>query len=106
LAELRQVTRLRYRPTDALHIVLTHLDPITPAGSATRVGDRAPACPRGLVLDEYVAHYNGHRPHRARNLHPPDYDDITAAALSDLTTARTRRRKVLGDLINEYQRAA
>ena len=24
------------------------------------------------VLDEYVAHYNRHRPHRARNLRPPD----------------------------------
>ena len=31
------------------------------------------------VLAEYVAHYNRHRPHRARNLRPPDHDDnITA----------------------------
>jgi putative transposase len=29
------------------------------------------------VLDENVAHYNRHRPHRARNLRPPDSDDIT-----------------------------
>ena len=29
------------------------------------------------VLDEYAAHYNRHRPHRARNLRPPDCDDIT-----------------------------
>src|SRR5258708_1405193 len=37
--------------------------------------------PRHLraILDEYVAHYNQHRPHRARNLRPPDRgDSITA----------------------------
>jgi putative transposase len=28
------------------------------------------------VLDEYVAHYNQHRPHRARNLRPPDSDHV------------------------------
>jgi transposase InsO family protein len=56
------------------------------------------------VLDEYVAHYNQHRPHRARNLRPPDPDAVTAIA--DLAAARIRRRRVLGGLINEYQRAA
>lgn len=45
------------------------------------------------VLDEYAAHYNRHRPHRARNLQPPDSDDITTATTSDLTTAGTRRRE-------------
>jgi len=49
------------------------------------------------VLDEYVAHYNQHRPHRARNLRPPDCDDITTAAVADLTTVKIRRRKVLGE---------
>jgi transposase InsO family protein len=58
------------------------------------------------VLDQYAAHYNQHRPHRARNLRPPDGDDITMAVLSDLTAARIRRRRVLGGLISEYQRAA
>jgi len=58
------------------------------------------------VLDEYAAHYNSHRPHRARNLRPPDCDDITTVAVTDLTTAKTRRRKVLGGLIHEYERAA
>ncbi len=62
------------------------------------------AGPRHLraVLDEYVAHYNQHRPHRARNLRPPDYDDIVI----DLTAARIRRRQVRGGLIHEYERAA
>jgi putative transposase len=65
------------------------------------------AGPRHLraILDEYVAHYNQHRPHRARNLRPPDCDD-TIAAIIDLTTARVRRRRVLGGLISEYERAA
>jgi putative transposase len=64
--------------------------------------------PRHLraVLDEYVAHYNHHRPHRARNLRPPDSHDIPMASATDLTTARIQRRRVLGGLINEYQRAA
>jgi len=33
-------------------------------------------------------------------------DGITTALITDLTTARIRCRKVLGGLINEYQRAA
>jgi putative transposase len=58
------------------------------------------------VLDEYAAHYNRHRPHRARNLRPPDCADITMATTTDLTAARIRRREVLGGLIHEYERAA
>jgi putative transposase len=66
------------------------------------------AGPRHLrvVVDEYAAHYNRHRPHRARNLRPPDSDDITMAAATDLAAARIWRRRVLGGLINECQRAA
>jgi putative transposase len=57
------------------------------------------------VLDEYATYYN-HRPHRARNLRPPDCDDITMATTTGLTAARIRRRRVLGGLIHEYERAA
>ena len=59
-----------------------------------------------VVLDRYVVHYNRHRPHRARNLRPPDCGETASAAVTNLTAARIRRRKVLGGLINEYQRAA
>jgi transposase InsO family protein len=64
--------------------------------------------PRHLraVLEEYAAHYNRHRPHRARNLRPPDCDDIPMATATDLAAARIRRRRVLGGLIHEYERAA
>ncbi len=54
------------------------------------------------VLAQYVAHYNGRRPHRSRQLHPPRPDHPTA----DLTQERIRRRPVLGGLINEYEQAA
>ena len=66
------------------------------------------AGPRHLraVLDEYVAHYNQHRPHRARNLRPPDSDGTLTAPVTNLTAARIRRRRVLGGLIHEYKRAA
>ncbi len=37
-----------------------------------------------VVLDEYVTHYNQHRPHRARNLRPPDTGDIAAAPVTEL----------------------
>jgi putative transposase len=67
------------------------------------------AGPRHLhtVLDEYVAHYNRHRPHRAGSLRPPDRVNgpVKAAAITDMT-ARIRRRRVLGGLINEYRRSA
>ena len=65
--------------------------------------------PRHLraVLDEYAAHYNGHRPHRARDLQPPDRDsDIGAAPVTGLATARIRLHGVLGGLIHEYEQAA
>jgi putative transposase len=66
------------------------------------------AGPRHLraVIDAYVAHYNRHRPHRARNLRPPAHDDSTTVPVADLAMARIRRRKVLGGLIHEYEQAA
>jgi hypothetical protein len=64
--------------------------------------------PRHLyaVLEEYAGHCSRHRPHRARNLRPPDSDDVTMAEIADLAAARIRRRRVLGGLINEYEQAA
>ena len=54
------------------------------------------------VLAEYARHYNGRRPHRGRQLHPPRPDHPTA----DFAQERIKRRAVLGGLINEYERAA
>jgi len=49
------------------------------------------AGPRHLraVLDEYAVHYNEHRPHRARDLRPPDAEVIAPAVIADLA-ARLR----------------
>jgi putative transposase len=54
------------------------------------------------ILAEYEAHYNGRRPHRGRQLHPPRPD----CPIADLSRERIKRRPVLGGLINEYERAA
>src|SRR5438876_10668333 len=53
------------------------------------------------ILAQYVAHYNGRRPHRSRQLQPPR-PDHPAADLSE----RIKRRPVLARLVNEYERAA
>jgi putative transposase len=64
--------------------------------------------PRHLraVLDEYAVHYNQHRPHRGRSLRPPDADGIAPPLATDDAALQIRRRRVLGGLINEYERAA
>jgi putative transposase len=55
-----------------------------------------------MVLTEYVRHYNGRRPHRARELRPPR----PTHPVADLSYKRIKRRPVLGGLICEYERAA
>jgi transposase InsO family protein len=54
------------------------------------------------ILAQYEAHYNGRRPHRSRQLHPPRPDHPPA----DLSEERIQRQAVLGGLISEYERAA
>ena len=54
------------------------------------------------VLRTYAGHYNGHRPHQARQQRPPDHDEQEVVPIG----APVRRRKVLGGVIHEYHRAA
>ncbi|GAA3711015.1 hypothetical protein GCM10022224_090600 [Nonomuraea antimicrobica] len=53
------------------------------------------------VLNEYVDHYNEHRPRQARGQRPPDHDEHVVVPME----GRIERRKVHGGVINEYRRA-
>jgi putative transposase len=55
-----------------------------------------------VVLTEYVRHYNGRRPHRARDLRPPR----PTHPVMNFSHEHITRRPVLGGLINEYERVA
>ena len=55
-----------------------------------------------VVLTEYIRHYNGRRPYRARELRPPR----TTYPVADLSYKQIKRRTILGGLINEYERVA
>jgi len=61
-------------------------------------GERHPR----LVLARHEVHHNGRRPHRSRQHRPPRPDRPVA----DLSQKRTKRRPVLGGILNQYQRAA
>ena len=54
------------------------------------------------VLNEYARHYNGQRPHRARQLRPPRPDH----PIPHQPATQIRRRTVLAGLLNEYEPAA
>jgi putative transposase len=55
-----------------------------------------------VALTIYVRHYNGRRPHRARELHPPR----PSYPVADLCQQRIKRGPILGGLICEYEPAA
>jgi putative transposase len=57
------------------------------------------------VLTEYQHHYNGRRPHRARELRPPDPFPVPLVPDGPGHLRLQRRRAVTG-LINEYRAAA
>lgn len=55
------------------------------------------------VLNQYVEHYNTHRPHQSLDQQPPQPRQAQAPAPTGSTI---RRQPILGGLINEYHRAA
>jgi len=54
------------------------------------------------VLAQYARHYNGHRPHPARQLRPPRPEHPIPA----VPARRITRRAVLGGLLHGYESAA
>ena len=56
-----------------------------------------------VVLDEYLRHYNDHRPHRTLGQQPPNPPGAHSVHVDG---ARVDRRPILGGLINEYAQAA
>jgi transposase InsO family protein len=57
-----------------------------------------------LVLREYVAHYNGHRPHQSRRQRPPDIETQPVRDVADLRSVR--RKRVVAGVVNEYHHTA
>jgi len=58
------------------------------------------------ILDVFVEHYNGHRPHRALALMPPRPTRPPAASATEWGEARVQRRDRLGGVVHEYVLAA
>lgn len=56
------------------------------------------------VLQSYIAHYNGHRPHRTLDMNPPA--PRSASVTFDASPGSVIRQDVLGGLIHEYERVA
>ena len=56
------------------------------------------------ILRIYIGHYNGHRPHRALELRPPDL--LEPSRLGDAELVKVRRKDLLGGLLHEYEIAA
>jgi transposase InsO family protein len=56
-----------------------------------------------VVLDEYVRHYNDHRPHRTLGQQPPNPPRAHSGCVD---AGRVERRPILSGLINEYAQAA
>jgi putative transposase len=63
-------------------------------------------CHLERVLDEYVRHYNGERPHRSLALCPPRAVEVRAGPDAVTVAACVRRRDRLGGLVHEYYQVA
>jgi putative transposase len=58
------------------------------------------------VVNEYVEHYNGHRPHRSLGQLAPQPKDQAPAGLENVDPSRLERTDRIGGLIHEYRLVA
>src|SRR5262249_7533472 len=58
------------------------------------------------ILEVFVDHYNGRRPHRALSLAPPVTRRARAEPVSSFADARISRRDRLGGVVHEYSPVA
>ena len=58
------------------------------------------------VLTVFADHYNGHRPHRALQLNPPERRRPPIASTAACGATPVQRRDRLGGVVHEYGRAA
>jgi putative transposase len=54
------------------------------------------------VIDRFARHFNDHRPRQGREQRPPNHDPAVVIPFD----GPILRRRVLGDVINEYRRVA
>jgi hypothetical protein len=59
----------------------------------------------GRSSQEYVAHYNEHRPHRALGQQAPGTFGVLPDPIDEPDPAQLRRNEILGGLINGYRLA-
>ncbi|MGH2926988.1 MAG: integrase core domain-containing protein, partial [Solirubrobacteraceae bacterium] len=59
-----------------------------------------------VVLAEYVAPYNSHRPHRSLDQRAPSAPRSAAVRTGDVDHVKLRRTDRLGGLIHEYRMVA
>jgi hypothetical protein len=57
------------------------------------------------VLGRYQDHYNGRRPHQARDQLPPDVSEEPTAERQHGHPGKLPRTRILGKAINEYRYA-
>ncbi|MER6408303.1 integrase core domain-containing protein [Streptomyces viridosporus] len=62
--------------------------------------------PARRALGRYQDHYNGHRPHQARDQLPPDVSEEPAVERRHGHPGKLLRTRILGGAINEYRYAA
>jgi Integrase core domain len=58
------------------------------------------------ILHTFINHYNGHWPHRALRLNPPEPTSSPVARATTWSANQVQRRDRLGGVVHEYARAA